>query len=107
MRFIALFLCLIPYAIARLSFSSGRARNERLLKHSFDPVSFDPEIQNQVNSEANWGPCPPSQFAYGIGYLKDCITLQFPLDRSNPSLGTVNAFLRRLYAGSAPTNTTL
>eukprot|EP01040_Poterioochromonas_malhamensis_P015517 gene15517-17383_t len=107
MRFIALFLSLFPYAIARLSFSSGRARNERLLKHSFDPVSFDPEIQNQVNSEANWGPCPPSQFAYGIGYLKDCITLQFPLDRSNPSLGTVNAFLRRLYAGSAPTNTTL
>eukprot|EP01040_Poterioochromonas_malhamensis_P011488 gene11488-12524_t len=59
------------------------------------------------DSSSGWGPCPPSQDIYGPTYLRDCITLQFPLDRSNPTLGTVNAFLRRLYAGSAPTNTTL
>jgi pimeloyl-ACP methyl ester carboxylesterase len=52
---------------------------------------------------ATWGPCPPDQTENGSPYLRDCITLQFPLDRSDLSKGNVNAFMRRFYVNQ-PTN---
>jgi pimeloyl-ACP methyl ester carboxylesterase len=60
-------------------------------------VSFQESIRTMAQN-AQWTTCPPSQTDYYPSqYLRDCITLQFPLDRSDPSLGMVNAFLRRFY----------
>lgn len=63
------------------------------------------EIQSAVTSSSPiWTECPPNQSG-GI-YEKDCTTLVLPLDRSNASLGTVNAFIRRFYVNQ-PTDDSL
>jgi pimeloyl-ACP methyl ester carboxylesterase len=68
---------------------------------------FVAAVAKQTNIEteqtATWGPCPPDQIDGDYPYLRDCITLQFPLDRSDVSKGNVNAFVRRFYVDQ-PTN---
>lgn len=52
-----------------------------------------------------WGPCPPEQ-SVGASFTIDCANISYPLNYNDPSMGSVNAFVRRMYATN-PTNSTL
>ena len=46
--------------------------------------------------DINWGACPEGQGS--TVYLTDCANIPYPLNYNDPSMGTVNAFVRRIYA---------
>lgn len=54
----------------------------------------------------SWGACPSSQTVQS-SYIRDCANITFPLNRDDASLGNVNSFVRRFYAGDSPTNVSL
>jgi len=54
------------------------------------------------SQQINWVTCPTDQ-SEGSTYLKECAYLSYPLNREDPSMGNVTAFLRRSYYYSTPT----
>lgn len=51
-----------------------------------------------------WGTCPPSQLV--SSFTMDCANISYPLNYEDPSNGTVNAFVRRVYA-TEPTSSSI
>ncbi|KAI9007744.1 Alpha/Beta hydrolase protein [Hyaloraphidium curvatum] len=52
-------------------------------------------------SQLNYVACPPTPLGGGAN---DCATMQVPLDYENPSGAKIDFFIRRYFAGPAPTN---
>lgn len=65
-------------------------------------------LSNAEKQYITWGTCGSfqSSFNYDSSMTMDCANLTFPLNRNEPALGYVNAFLRRLYV-SKPTNNSI
>ena len=78
-----------------------------LTNFSVEATAIDVSNIATLAQDAQWTTCPSSQTDYYPAlYMKDCITLSFPLDYSNPALGNVDAFIRRFYQ-TVPTNNSL
>lgn len=59
--------------------------------------------QHMLVNALEWSTCPPSQSGQ---YLKDCTNITYPLNRDDPSMGNVTAFVRRMYSDQ-PTNNSI